>query len=271
MNRGIILMGLALALIVSGRAGARAVVAMGCHELIETLLFDPVKDRREDTAEGLGSKGCEAGISALIDTAFHDPSREVRTTAVWALEDLDTPAARGGLLRLVESAGAGGAARLEAFRALAKLDPARLDESLGPAMVDYRQHAPALGLALVERVGAQERTELGDTMVFVALDRTVEARVRLAALGAAERLEHPRSYEAHLALLDSSDRGVRARCLEGLARVGGPSSELGPVLERIAASDPSGELRGKAMAALALHAHPGLLETVHRALVHEKN
>ena len=274
MTRWIPVLALPLALAVGTPAQARPVVLMECDELIETLLFDPVKDRREDAAEGVGKKSCATGVAALVDASFHDPHREVRMTAVWALEDLDdlaVPEARDGLQRIFASGGVGDTARLTAMKVLAKRDPTRLDRVLPEALSGYRSMAPALARAVIERAGEAGRPELADALLFVVLDAQADPRVRLAALGSAERYEPPRLFQAYLALLDSEDRMVRARCLDGLARVGGPSAEVAPVMERMAASDSSGDLRGRAMAALSHHAHSGLLPLVHETLLGEKN
>ncbi len=257
-------------LVLPGTAAAVPVDDMRCDALIQAVLFDDLKDLREDAAEELGERPCSEAIPFLIDVAFHDPSWEVRETAVYALAELGTPAAMDGVQRLLEADGSGPVVRDRALRVLLDETPSRAGPGALRGLVAYRTLRPRTAERLLAIAREHDPALTGDLAVLIARDPAADRALRLAALDTAGALAHPREFEACLGFLGDRDARLRERCTAAATRPGLPSAQIVPLLEQMATSR-DGAVRAGALDALRFHAHPGLVPLAHDRVLNERH
>jgi len=252
-------------------ASAKPLDQLSDSELVDVLLSAPGTRKREAAATLLGERRSEIAADALGRACLDDREGEVCDRALDALMAIGSEDAIQQVAEVLRSNDVESPRRRAALAILLAQDPDRVDYFLGEVLCHYRTLDTALVVDLLECVRSRELQTAGDAAVFIASDELAHIDARLRALDAAEKLEHPRLFEAYVALASDDDKTLRARCAEGLGNPAYPGSAVVPTLMHLAGADAAAPVRAAALASLRFYAHPGLLRLLHNSVLHEAN
>lgn len=235
-----------LSRLVRGEDRARLTAFVDRHDLVDQVLATTRRRRtarRVDAVRALGGVGGMQAITALGDMLRHDPALSVRLEAAAMLARLEALPPADVLLDALSLEEVPITPLHHAlFRALA---PHRADELLKLA---GRSFPPALRALIVGALGWTNDYSTLDAIEQAA--RSPEPEVRLAALAAGTKLNHPAAAKWILPLLADPEQSVRAQAARACATMGLRSAL--PAIERML-QDPSRWVRlraGEAVAAL---------------------
>ncbi|MFN7147556.1 MAG: HEAT repeat domain-containing protein, partial [Myxococcota bacterium] len=218
-----------------------------------------------------GERRSEAAARALAAGCPKSGDADVCEASLAALEDHGSDAARASVETVLRTRGVADSARHKALKILKKQDRARLAAAIPDVVAEYRSLDDGFAVAAIEAVPELGLTQVQDITILIAKDGVAKRRVRVAALNAAEKLQHPALWTAYVDLITDSDAKIRVNSARGLGRSGVPGSVAVPQLTKAARTDADGNVRAAAMSALRFYAHPGLLPTLHDAVLLEKN
>jgi len=263
---------LAMALLLQGgEATAKPLNQLSDSELVEVLLGSPSVRKRESAAALLGEHRSGIAAEALGRACLDDREGEVCDRALDALLAIGSEDAMQQTAEVLRSSDVESPRRQSALAILLTHDPERVDYFLAEVLSHYRDLSPALAMDLLDCLRTRELTDLGDMAVFIASDELAHRDVRLSALVVSEHLEHPRLFDAFVALASDEDKDVRTRCAEGLGNPAYPGVDVVPTLMQLAQHDAAAPVRVAALSSLRFFAHPGLLSLLHDRLISESN
>jgi len=230
--------------LVRGEDRLRLTAFVERHQLIDRVLASAQRRRtarRVDAVRALGGVGGAQAITALDRMLRHDKALPVRLEAAAVLARLEALPPANVLLDALSLEEVPVTPLHHAlFRALA---PHRAEELLA---LTRRRFAPGLHALIVDALGWTEDYSTLDALAAAA--RAAEPEVRLAALAAATRLNHPAAAKWVLPLLDDPEQDVRAQAARACAAMGLRAAL--PQLERLR-EDPSRWVRLRAGEAAA--------------------
>ncbi|HVJ01506.1 MAG TPA: HEAT repeat domain-containing protein, partial [Sphingomonas sp.] len=205
-----------LSRLVRGEDRARLTAFVDRHDLVDKVLAKTRRRRtarRVDAVRALGGVGGAQAVAALQDMLRNDRALPVRLEAAAMLARLEAlPPASVLLDALALEEVAITPLHHALFRALA---PHRADELLGLAR---RRFPPALQALIVDALGwTDDYSTLG---AIEGASRSPEAEVRLAALAAGTKLNHPAAVKWIMPLLSDPEQGVRAQAVRACATMG---------------------------------------------------
>lgn len=231
--------------LVRGEDRVRLMAFVERHGLVERVLAKVRKRRtarRVEAVRTLGGVGGPQAVAALDDMLRHDPRLSVRLEAASMLARLEALPPASELLDALSLEDVAITPLHHAlFRALA---PHRVGELLALAK---RQPPATLRALIVDAMGWSEDYSTLDAIAEAARD--TEPEVRLAALAAATRLNHPAAAKWVEPLLSDPEPEVRAQAASACAAMGLRSAL--PALRRML-QDPSRWARLRARGALAV-------------------
>jgi hypothetical protein len=233
-----------LSRLVRGEDRVRLTAFVDRHDLVDQVLVKTRRRRparRVDAVRALGGVGGAQATSALREMLRHDRALSVRLEAAAMLARLEALPPANVLLDALSLEDVPITPLHHAlFRALA---PHRADELLRLAQ---RRFPPALRALIVDALGwTDDYSTLG---TLDEASRSREPEVRLAALAAATRLNHPAAAKWILPLLADPEQGVRAQATRACATMGLHAAL--PAIERMR-QDPSRWVRLRACEAVA--------------------
>lgn len=238
---------------------------------LAAVLVAPDTKAAEDAAELLGERRTPAAVTALGTACPPGANANVCEASLAALEAINSDAARAEVQKALETVGLADSARHKALKILKKQDRSRLAAAVPKVLTGYRSLDEGFAVATIEALADLGLRDHQDITVLIAKDGVAKRRVRVAALNAAEKLQHPALWTAYLELVTDTDVKLRINAAKGLGRSGIPGSVALPVLTRAARQDADGGVRAAAMNALRFYAYPGLLPTLHEAVLQERN
>lgn len=258
-------------LALSATAAAKSPSAMSETELIDTLQHHKSTKQREKAADELGNRRAVAALPAL--GAACEPAQQVFVCehAIWALEKFRTAEANGRIEAILLDTSMQEHRRKVAMKALGRVDRARLAQVAAVALSTYRSMDGELSSGLINALVEGGNTAAADLTVLIATDLGAHRRARLAALDAAEAFQHPRLYEAQIALMSDEDKAIALRCAKALGRSGLPGELVVPALLQTARNHDKGDVRAAAWGSLRKYASPALLPAVNAAILSEAN
>jgi HEAT repeat protein len=216
------------------------------HQLVDGILARAQRrrtSRRVDAVRTLGGVGGTQAVTALDAMLRQDKALPVRLEAAAMLARLEAlPSADVLIAALALEEVPVTPLHHALFRALA---PNRAEELLA---LSWRNFPPGLHALIVDALGWTDDYSTLD--VLGEASSADDTEVRLAALTAAARLNHPAAAKWILPLLEDSDPSVRAQAARACAAMGLRAAV--PLLERMR-EDPSQWVRlraGEAMATL---------------------
>lgn len=233
-----------LSRLVRGEDRARLTAFVDRHDLVDRVLAKTRRRRtarRVDAVRALGGVGGAQAIAALQDMLRNDRALPVRLEAAAMLARLEALPPANALLDALSLEDVPITPLHHAlFRALA---PHRADELLKLAQ---RRFPPALRALIVDALGwTDDYSTLG---ALEEASRSPETEVRLAALAAGTRLNHPAAGKWIESLLADPEQGVRAQAVRACATMGLRAAL--PTIERMR-QDPSRWVRLRAHEAVA--------------------
>lgn len=233
-----------LSRLVRGEDRVRLTAFVDRYDLVDPVLARTRRRRtarRVDAVRTLGSVGGVQAITALQDMLRHDRSLPVRLEAATMLARLEAlPPANVLLDELSLEHVPITPLHHALFRALA---PLRTDELLKLAR---RSFPPALRAMIVDALGwTDDYSTLG---AIEQASGSPEPEVRLAALAAGTRLNHPAAAKWIMPLLADPEQSVRAQTARACATMGLRSAL--PAIEQMR-QDPSRWVRLRANEAVA--------------------
>ncbi len=258
-------------LLLPAAAQAKKLDKLSCDELVEIMQTASDDDDRADAAEVLGEKGCDGAVEALARTCVDDDDNEVCNTAVSALAEIGSDEALQALVGVLENGEVHDGGRKKALNKLLDDEPSLADGAIPGVLGTYRKLDPPFTNRLLAAMVDRDLRDYGDLTILVATDRTLKTKVRKNALKAAESLNHPLLHDAHISLLDDSDKKLRIAACQGLGRTGLPSGTVAPALEKVVRGDDKGDVRAAALKSLKFHGHAGLLPLIHTEVLTEKH
>jgi HEAT repeat protein len=233
-----------LSRLVRGEDRVRLTAFVDRHDLVDRVLAKTRRRRtarRVDAVRALGGVGGVQAITALQDMLRHDQALPVRLEAAAMLARLEAlPPANIVLDALSLEDVPITPLHNALFRALA---PHRADELLKLAR---RRFPPALRGLIVDALGWTDDYSTLPTLEEAS--RAPEPEVRLAALAAGARLNHPAAAKWIVPLLEDPEQGVRAQAARACATMGLRAAL--PTIERMR-QDPSRWVRLRAHEAVA--------------------
>lgn len=216
-----------LSRLVRGEDRLRLTAFVERHHLIDRVLAKSRRrrtSRRVDAVRTLGGVGGTQAVAALDAMLRHDQALPVRLEAAAMLARLEAlPSAEVLIAALALEEVSVTPLHHALFRALA---PHRAEELLS---LSWRNFPPGLHALIVDALGWTEDYSTLNMLGEAACAE--DAEVRLAALAAAVRLNHPAAGKWVLPLLEDPDPNVRAQAARACAAMG-----LGmalPLLERM--------------------------------------
>lgn len=233
-----------LSRLVRGEDRVRLTAFVDRHDVVEQVLARTRRRRtarRVDAVRALGGVGGAQAIAALQTMLRHDRSLPVRLEAAAMLARLEVLPPANALLDALSLEYVPITPLHHAlFRALA---PLRAEELLTLAR---RGLPPPLRALIVDALGwTDDYSTLG---AIEEASRSPEPEVRLAALAAGTRLNHPAAAKWIVPLLADPEQGVRAQAARACATMGLRSAL--PAVERMR-QDPSRWVRLRANEAVA--------------------
>ncbi len=228
-------------------------------ETLRKLMTNPSPAVRERAALAAGRIGNDAAIGDLEKLVNSDKSDEVRTTAMFALGEIESIKAAEIVLGILADTRADGDLRARAIEAAGKIAAANAKEpksaELGKAIVNAlefeigrRSMSDRLSILLGLTAVLRARPEGGDAISAKFLDRT-DPRIRADALNTMTRIRAKNANAAVRSLLESDNDGVvRANA----ARVLGAAEdkESIPQLLKSATGDADARVRVSAIRSL---------------------
>lgn len=234
-----------LSRLVRGEDRVRLTAFVDRHDLVDRVLARTRRRRtarRVDAVRALGGVGGVQATAALQMMLRHDRSLPVRLEAAAMLARLEILPPADVLLDALSLEHVPITPLHHAlFRALA---PRRADELL---KLTRRSFPPALRALIVDALGwTDDYSTLG---AIEEASHSPEPEVRLAALAAGTRLNHPAAIKWIVPLLADPEQGVRAQAVRACATMGLRSAF--PAIERMR-QDPSRWVRLRANEAVAV-------------------
>ncbi|ATY32369.1 HEAT repeat domain-containing protein [Sphingomonas psychrotolerans] len=233
-----------LSRLVRGEDRLRLTAFVERHHLVDRVLAKARHrrtSRRVDAVRTLGGVGGSQAVAALDAMLRDDKALPVRLEAAAMLARLEAlPSANVLITALALEEVPVTPLHHALFRALA---PHRADELLA---LSLRNFPPGLHALVVDALGWTEDYSTLEMLGEAA--RAADAEVRLAALAAAVRLNHPAAGKWVLPLLEDPDQDVRAQAARACASMGLRTAL--PLLDRMR-QDPSRWVRLRAGEAVA--------------------
>jgi HEAT repeat protein len=258
-------------LMISTPAAAASTTKMTEDQLITQLQTHKSSKQREKAADELGERRAVSAVRALREACAPSGEPFVCEHAIWALEKYRSPEANAAMKEIILDAAAPKHFRMVAARSLGRVDDVELAQVAPQALARYRSLETDMVKLLVTALAEGGNAAAQDFTVLIARDTSIDRPARVAALEAAQTFNHPRLYEAWLALVKDDDKALQIRCAEALGRSGLPPMEVVPVLMDVAKNDEQGDVRGAAMKALRSYASPTLLPLLNHAVLNERH
>ncbi|HEX6745808.1 MAG TPA: HEAT repeat domain-containing protein [Longimicrobium sp.] len=209
--------------------------------LIEALRTDQDETVRTTAAWALGQIENRTATPALVSAMTGDRSVSVRRTAAWALGQMEDPAAVDGLARAMRDADA--EVRVTAIWALGQIEDRRAVPALTAALRD--------GDASIRQKSAWALGQIEDRSAVPGLAaalRDSDREVRATAVWALGQIESPEAVPALGGLLRDADANVRNQAAWALGQIEAESA-VQP-LAGVVQNDASAEVRKTAVWAL---------------------
>lgn len=259
---------LLLSLLTAPIAMAKSPGKMSPDELI-AMLADDSKGNRMKAADEIKKRRLAEATDALGTVCKPSEEHDVCVRALWALQEITGDAAENHVVRALMTEGIELESRRAAFRVLEKMDKSKAGQAAGVILADYRNVPPVWTVNLLDAIVAGNNRSYWDYTILIAQDVTANRRIRVKALDLAEKVKHPRLYEAQIALLTDDEKKLQVRCAQGLGRSGLPANEVVPPLMTVAQHSDKGDVRAAALKSLRSYASPELLPLVNQAVVNE--
>ena len=226
--------------------------ASGVQEFLQQVLAGrDVEGVRAEAAESLEFYPSSQTIEILTAAAFEDRASRVRSEAAEALGDIGTPAVRGALLRIANSAPEDAA--VEAAEALASVPGAETVQEL--ERLAYDASRTSVQREAIEAIADHPGEPAVSVLERIAREHPSDRMSREATEKLLER-----DPAAARAILDPSqgERSVSAR-MEAVESVSeGPASDNIALLEDVAFSDPDRAVQRQAAEQLAEFGNPAV-------------
>jgi len=252
-------------------ASAKALKRMKDAELIEVMLHDDKAERQREAAQMLRTHQSEEAVPAFQQVCMDGVSNELCGIAVGALGEIPGNESIAELHQIFETDSVDDSNRAKALRALLKRDPRNLFASVPKTLASYRHLDPSFARRLLDAMLLLDIQSQIDMAVFIARDESADRELRLKALETAEGFQHPRMYDAYLALIDDKDAMVRIKCATGLGKPDLPASRVAAALTNLVHTDKNPSVRAAALNSLRYYAHPELLPLVQLEVGYETN